>query len=82
MANVVISRLWKLREDITHEERVIAIVAGIVPDSLYWLESSRRSSLGGYIGNLRETYRHARGISPSGKSIDNLPLRYLENVTE
>ena len=74
------TRLFRLRTDIPHDERVAAICAGIQDDQLYWLVSSRPSSLGGYIGWFATTYRHAMGISPQHTVCKNLPMRYMQAV--
>lgn len=73
-ANVVFSRLYHwVRGDWRPNK----------PGKVYWLVSSRPSSLGGYIANLCGTYEHSGGkISPNtAERHDNIPMDQLEEIS-
>lgn len=48
---------------------------------LLWLHSSRRSSVGGYIGTFSETYRHGNRISPKSGEFQML-MEYVNPCQE
>jgi hypothetical protein len=73
------SRLYRMRDDLPHDEAVICLAAGIKRGQILWCDGNRPSSLGGYIGNFRDTYTHALGTSPGSKRFDNFPMRYFDN---
>lgn len=77
--NIKPSRLYRLKDELPHEEFVAARVAGIEPGKTYWMEGSRPSSLGGFIGTFRDTYEHSLGVSPGSREFRNIPTRYMEN---
>ena len=81
MATIKTTRLYRMRADLTRHEFIPAYVAGIRPDTIYWLDGNRQSSLGGYIGNFRGTYQHSGNmLSPSSEEFRNLPMDYFEEV--
>jgi len=54
---------------------------------LLWLIGSRRSCLGGYVGNFQHVYEHRApngtptGIySPDGRPVPNIPMAFVEPV--
>ena len=74
------NRLFRLREDLPREEYACAYCSGIRSGQVYWLVSSRKSSLGGYLGWYATTYEHGLGTSPAATVCQNLPTRYMEPV--
>lgn len=82
MNNVTVkfTKLYRLREDLSQEEKVICLAAGIVPGEILWCLNNRPSSLGGYIGNFARTYKQAYGYSPGAVEFKNMPMRYFEQV--
>jgi hypothetical protein len=81
MSNIITPNLYRLCDGLPREGALAASVAGLVPDEVYWLMGSRRSSLGGYLGRFEGVYKHALGISPDGETVcENIPMRYLTPV--
>lgn len=81
MPTIKTTKLYRIRADLTRDEFIPAYVAGIRPDTIYWLEGNRPSSLGGYIGSFRGTYQHSGSIiSPNSQEFRNLPMDYFEEV--
>lgn len=78
--NIRPTKLYRLRDDLPHEEMVICLARGITPGEVLWLVGNRPSSLGGYIGHFRQTYTQRNGYSPTGKSWPNMPMRYFEEI--
>jgi hypothetical protein len=75
------TKLYKMRDDLPHEERVIVRAAGIGPDDILWCEGNRPSSLGGYLGTFRQTYQSRPGfLSPTGQTFNNMPMRYFREA--
>ena len=78
MAAVITPKLYRMRANLPQDAHLAAVRAGIVPDKVYWLVSSRPSSLGGYLGHFEGTYEQALGVSPNGITIcRNLPMLYV-----
>jgi hypothetical protein len=53
--------------------------------AIVWLDASRPSTLGGYVGQFRTTYEHGTsGIyGPTGVRVDEgswIPLEFFENI--
>lgn len=80
MTTIQTTRIYRLRDDLPHDEAVAARCAGLEAGKLYWLDGSRPSSLGGYIGQFRGTYAHGWHRSPNWSSFPNIPMRYVEEV--
>ena len=70
MATIQPSNLFRLTT-------IIPLVAQ--PGDILWLIGSRKSSLGGYIGNFEHTYKH-RGTntySPDGRKVPHIPMNLV-----
>ena len=79
MMEVVANHLFKLRDGLDRDEFVAAYAGcGLRAGIVYWLVGSRPSSLGGYIGTFRDTYRHGDNTSPGPKEFANVPMRYVK----
>ena len=74
------NRLFRLRDDLPRDEHACAYCSGIRLGQVYWLVSSRPSSLGGYLGWYATTYKHGLGTSPASTVCENLPTRFMEPV--
>lgn len=81
LTTVRTTRLYRLRDNLSHDEMVHALaVLRMKPDEVYWLNGSRPSSLGGYIGNFEGTYLHRGSYSPNGRPYPNTPMEFLTEV--
>lgn len=77
------TKLYRLRDNLPHEEMVVCLAAGIRPDEILWLVGNRRARsrlLVEYYGEFRQTYKQAMGYSPTGTTWKNMPMRYFVPV--
>jgi len=66
MADIAASTLRRVVK-IPPEPHQRMFMPRIAIGDVLWLHGSRRSSLGGYIGQFSKTYSHYGGISPRGE---------------
>ncbi len=71
--NIRTTRLYRVKQNIPMMAQ---------KDDILWLVGSRKSSLGGYIGNFQRTYEHSNNTtySPNGTPVDNIPMFYVEAI--
>jgi hypothetical protein len=76
-----VPKLYRTRDGLTGQELAIVLAEGIAVDEILWCVCNRPSSLGGYLGTFRQTYRQINGFSPTGREWRNMPMRYFQAVS-
>lgn len=75
------NRLYRVRDLLPHEERVILAVNGLDPGEVIWCHGIRSAALGQF-GRISKTYESRPGFhSPQPVVIENMPMRFFEAVS-